>query len=283
MRGCGSQDRHRPSPAGHQPYGCCGGFRPSPPGGQNPHLSGARPPSPGAQANGGRQTSWEPGPLLGTLSQTHGQLGSRTGPSGVGHGTSLLPGLPQGTPRPTRAGLSPQGPSNRGRDLGPGLGGRHPLGSGQHQAPTEKPQRAVRDRARLPHPGAQQHPKRTLQERGCRALGLGAGGGTGAAAEARPCWGVGPGRATPCMHRAQWPAQARPSRARTCTLGRQNQDGGSSLLVLSSWNRMRRKKSPVERNKRAPRQADWLEGCTCGAGGRGVSSEQRGPEASRGP
>lgn len=40
-------------------------------------------------------------------------------------------------------------------------------------------------------------------------------------------------------------AQACPSRARTCTLGRQNQDGGSSLLVLSSWNRMCRKKSPV--------------------------------------
>lgn len=40
-------------------------------------------------------------------------------------------------------------------------------------------------------------------------------------------------------------AQACASRARTCTLGRQNQDGGSSLLGPSSWNRMWRKKSPV--------------------------------------
>lgn len=40
-------------------------------------------------------------------------------------------------------------------------------------------------------------------------------------------------------------AQACASRARTCTLGRQNHDCGSSLLVLSSWNRMWRKKSPV--------------------------------------
>ena len=39
--------------------------------------------------------------------------------------------------------------------------------------------------------------------------------------------------------------QACASRARTCTLGRQNQDGGSSLLGLSSWNRIWRKKSPV--------------------------------------
>ena len=67
--------------------------------------------------------------------------------------------------------------------------------------------------------------------------GLGAGwpGGRGLGHLSLQDQGPGTGRGT----------QACASRARTCTLGRQNQDGGSSLLGLSSWNRMWRKKSPV--------------------------------------
>lgn len=86
-----------------------------------------------------------------------------------------------------------------------------------------------------------------------------------------------PGR----LRGAGW-AQACASRARTRTPGRQSQDRGSSLLLPSACDRMCREKSPVWRKRRAPRQADWPEGCTCGRGG-GVSHRETRPAWTRRP
>ena len=102
--------------------------------------------------------------------------------------------------------------------------------------------------------GPLQSPERTPQ-----VGGEGRGGRSGQELQQRP---------VPCPGALWSPlpagaaAQAGAPRARTCTLGRRNQEGGSPLLELSSWKRMRRKKSPVQRNRRAPRQADWPDGRT---------------------
>lgn len=134
----------------------------------------------------------------------------------------------------------------------PGLSGHHSLGFGQRppkrQAPAEGPRRTVWEGVRLPCLGAPVQPRKDAGgERGGQGGGWGLGGGDGAAGKALPrhvaLQSLLPQEQGP--RRRQERAQACASRARTCTLGRQNQDGGSSLLLLSSWKRMWRKKSPV--------------------------------------
>lgn len=176
----------------------------------------------------------------------------------------------------TRRGPGAQRGNSQGPDIGPrgrGLGEEPALGGAESpQGPPPRPPRLPQAAgAGCPDPGCVDA---TLHQRpvggpGVRLPCLGElpeEGAQGLGARLRP-------RGSPATSQkergAGW-AQACASRARTRTPGRQSQDRGSSLLLPSAWDRMCREKSPVWRKRRAPRQADWPEGCTCGRGG-GVS------------
>lgn len=188
-----------------------------------PALTSTVPPAGAASAPSGAEPALGGGTVRGGAQGLRGLRGGSQAPPGRGP-PSCLPFLSPGWATI---------PGPQGQVQGPG-GGRGWGGLGWVGAACWGPVSTTRQQgALLASPGGVRLPclgcSQEKEEEGwVRGLGLD-GGKVGA----RPGpWGC-PG------------AQAGASRARTCTLGRQNQEGGSSLLALSWWKRMWRKKSPV--------------------------------------
>lgn len=205
----GSQDRPRPSPAGHQPFGCHGGFCLQPWGLEPPPEWGMvlEPRRTGEWRQADQQGA-RAGPLLETLSQTHRQPQSGTGPSGAEHGAVSPAWVVTADPEAHPGWAVIPGSQEQGQGPGAWAGWVPYSGVWSASASVSGPNRgAPEGSVSRGEAATSRHPtepgKDAAGKRGAKRWGWGAGGGTGAAAKARPCWGVGPGRAAPCMHWAR--------------------------------------------------------------------------------